>query len=700
MHISLRDSILHHNLFGSLRPKKAQGTDRSFSREAWVWCILVGLFSLSLYVSRLSPTVYTGDSGDFILAAAKLGLPHPPGFPFYTLIGHLFTYLPFGFSVAWKVNLTSAVFEAATVSVVFLVIYFWTRRLVVAFFGATLLAFSFTFFFYAEFAEVFALNNFLVSCSLLFALLFQKHRKVLFAYFFAFFFGLSFSHHQTSILFLPLFGVLLWNARSIIFKPKILLFLFALFMLPFLFYLYPLLSHLANPPIIWHEPRGFSDLIRLFFRADYGTFQSTASGIFRPVQSRFLQIPLYFQFFILDFGYIGLSLLALGFTKLFLHSKALAAGLFSSFALSGFLFLVYANFPLSGTFEILVIERFILLSFILAVITMSFGVLFVSQEGVLVIARILKIKKIAPLLMQIVPLVFLLIPLTVLVTNFLKIDLSNKYLGKTLIEDLLSPVERESIVFLRADTVVLNSAYLHFVENYRADLKLITGHLSIDWFYNETLPHNYPGLAYPKTDSKSERFEAFIKENAKKYQIYYYVPPAQVDGFVWVPEGLLHKLYPKDKVPRVASVKEENREIWQRFRIPVGSLGYKDLMTDFSVDLYSEGQVALGNYFFLSRAYLEAKEAYIKAVEISASSRSAHSNLGFTHLLLGECQEALQEFFLVLASDKTNPRVEQGILQTYRECLKDDKKAKEFEATREASGSKLFKAPFSDLEKF
>src|SRR3972149_1070758 len=48
------------------------------------------------------------DGGDLIVAAYTLGVSHPPGYPAYTLLAHLFTLLPWG-SVAFRVNLLSAV---------------------------------------------------------------------------------------------------------------------------------------------------------------------------------------------------------------------------------------------------------------------------------------------------------------------------------------------------------------------------------------------------------------------------------------------------------------------------------------------------------------------------------------------------------------------------------------------------------------
>ncbi len=51
------------------------------------------------------------DGGDLVTAAYTLGVPHPPGYPTYTLLAWLSTRLPLG-SVAWRVNLLSALATA------------------------------------------------------------------------------------------------------------------------------------------------------------------------------------------------------------------------------------------------------------------------------------------------------------------------------------------------------------------------------------------------------------------------------------------------------------------------------------------------------------------------------------------------------------------------------------------------------------
>ena len=80
------------------------------------------LLTFGVYLFTLAPSVAPqGDSGELVTVAYTLGIAHHPGYPLYTLLAHLFTKIPFG-SVAWRVNLFSAVCHSATVVVVYWII--------------------------------------------------------------------------------------------------------------------------------------------------------------------------------------------------------------------------------------------------------------------------------------------------------------------------------------------------------------------------------------------------------------------------------------------------------------------------------------------------------------------------------------------------------------------------------------------------
>ncbi|MBI3559147.1 DUF2723 domain-containing protein, partial [Candidatus Gottesmanbacteria bacterium] len=168
---------------------------------------LIFLSSLALYIFTLAPSVPPqGDAGELITVAYTLGIAHPPGYPLFTLIAHLFTYLPFN-NVAWRVNLFSAVSSAATLVFVYLIIKKITKNNLAAIGTAAILGLSQTFWLYSLVTEVFALNNLFVVIIIYLAL--QKRFSLLF-----FVFGLSLSNHHTIILILPALIYFLYSERK------------------------------------------------------------------------------------------------------------------------------------------------------------------------------------------------------------------------------------------------------------------------------------------------------------------------------------------------------------------------------------------------------------------------------------------------------------------------------------------------------
>jgi hypothetical protein len=82
-------------------------------RADWVQAGLVAAALFVVYALTAVRTVATEDDGLFVLSGYFLGIEHPPGYPLFTLVGHLFSHLPFG-SVAYRVHLASALFGALT----------------------------------------------------------------------------------------------------------------------------------------------------------------------------------------------------------------------------------------------------------------------------------------------------------------------------------------------------------------------------------------------------------------------------------------------------------------------------------------------------------------------------------------------------------------------------------------------------------
>lgn len=101
-----------------------------FQRSDFIGAGLVFWVTLGVYIATLAPNVTLEDSGELITAAAKFGVPHPPGYPLWTMSGFLISHLlPFG-SLAWRINLLSALFGSAANAILTLLVCHSGRWLV------------------------------------------------------------------------------------------------------------------------------------------------------------------------------------------------------------------------------------------------------------------------------------------------------------------------------------------------------------------------------------------------------------------------------------------------------------------------------------------------------------------------------------------------------------------------------------------
>ena len=93
-----------------------------------------GLFFLAMlvYTLTIEPTASFWDCSEYIAAAYKLQVTHPPGAPLFLLIGRMFSFLAGNNpeKVAFWVNMSSAIASSATVMVVFWIISLLARRII------------------------------------------------------------------------------------------------------------------------------------------------------------------------------------------------------------------------------------------------------------------------------------------------------------------------------------------------------------------------------------------------------------------------------------------------------------------------------------------------------------------------------------------------------------------------------------------
>ncbi|MGQ9626093.1 MAG: glycosyltransferase family 117 protein, partial [Anaerolineae bacterium] len=176
--------------------------------------LALALGSSALYLRTMAPTVWFGNSAAQQYGSYILAVLYPTGYPLFTLLGKLFTFLPIG-DIAYRVNLLSAASSAACVGLLYLFIRHITEKKLPALLPTLAFALSETFWSSAVVSNVYALNIFFVALTSYLVLRwseeiafpsgawhFRSARRLVL---FAFTYGLSLTHHRMMVLLGPAF---------------------------------------------------------------------------------------------------------------------------------------------------------------------------------------------------------------------------------------------------------------------------------------------------------------------------------------------------------------------------------------------------------------------------------------------------------------------------------------------------------------
>lgn len=207
----------------------------------YILASLCFLAALTVYLRTMAPSLIEGDPVEFAIVSYVLGISHPTGYPLFTLLGHLFTKLPWG-DVAWRLNFMSALLAAGAAMGAYLLLRQLAVRPLLALLGAGVLAFSPGLWTTAIRTDVHGLNALFAALCILWLLRWAGHPQEdgwQYLAAFAFFYGLSLTNHITAYLMAPGFLVyILIHSRRLWRCPRRLIGVAFAFSLPLLLYLY------------------------------------------------------------------------------------------------------------------------------------------------------------------------------------------------------------------------------------------------------------------------------------------------------------------------------------------------------------------------------------------------------------------------------------------------------------------------------
>ena len=222
-------------------------------------------------MSFLCPSISSGDSGELAASAHILGIPHPPGYPFYMILGRLFS-LVFPGNPALGMNILSSIFAILSLLLIFQILLDFGIKPQIAFIPSILLSIHPLFLQFATITEVYTITSFFFLLELL---LLKRDNYLLLSYVV----GISFLIH-------PMLWIIGVYSLYKILKRDYRLIIYSFVGISVILYL-PIRS-ISNPLIDWGNPETLRGVISHILRFEY----------YREVKVPFTFLIIYKEFLI------------------------------------------------------------------------------------------------------------------------------------------------------------------------------------------------------------------------------------------------------------------------------------------------------------------------------------------------------------------------------------------------------------------
>ncbi len=613
--------------------------------------ILSALFAF-LYVGMQTTGLYGGDAGDLVANAYLFGIPHPPGYPLYTLLaGQISHTIPWN-SIEWRVGLMSSFPTALSLFFLWRIIFRITKSI----FATTLAVI-----FYGLLGPVWlsAITQEVFGLFSLFAVVWveqystwieEKQTKQLL--FLSFWTGLSLTHHQLIILcIIPAVFLVITRYKDLTKQVlsnwwKILLCVL-IGLLPYLYI--PVSAHFSSL-FSQENVSTIEGFFRLVTRASYGSFRASANMI-PTIIDRLLNIFTFFQFSLRDIGFIGIFALFVGVVVLRKKQRDVYDYLIGCLFLWIFYFF-YAGFPQLLNYQIGTIERFFVIPYQYLTIFLSVGITWCLRK------------------MKNNHFVICLFFLLISYASWGRIKanaraftyLKNDHSMEKLADDFFASAPKKSILFLSEDTTIYSMYDALYVHKLRPDIHFIRIQFLSLPHYRAYVRKTYPDLYVPPEKfgaPTGELISDFMTRNMQQFPIMSDQPLSWIEG-LWLPHGLLYLYFPdKNGIFDYAPLYEINQNLWKQFSVPELLFSYQKELPMLSdvLRVYSQHRVNLATIAILAHMPLtnilpELQEALRLAINIVPEYYLSPVSLLLKESRCNDAKEVLAVVYKTWGADK------------------------------------------------
>ncbi len=629
--------------------------------SAQITCgIAVFLAIFFIYLKTLYPTIGLLDSGDMVSSAYNLGIPHPPGYPLYCLLGKLWLFIiPFG-NIAFKMN----IFSSLAASIACMMVYFIVLKVIPtkgkaimvclpAIAAAGMLAFASTFWKQAVIAEKYTLNAAFAAILIFILLKWQenvacKQKKILshgYLFLFALLLGFSFTHHLQSIFLVPA-GIYLVMAVNWRMTPRLnwstYLKIAALFLLPLLLYLYLPIRASINPLTNWGDPDTWEKLINHITAKQYGYyFTSSPIKLMEHLWTHLTSFfPLQFTWWLLWLGIAGC---------IFLWKASRRTAIF--------LCLIVATDILhSIRYDILNIDDYYIPSF--AIFAVWIGVAIVH-----ICSWTAKFYRHLPLILTCISVSLPIIPFC---SHYHQQDKSKHYFAYDSAVNTLNMFKDRAVMFCASDDIGFPTWYLLYVEQMKPETIIIDkAFLQYPW-YTELLKQKYPDeFAFSMSQAGysttlDEYTLNFIRANIQRHAIYLEYQQLLETEFSLVPAGVFCQIMPK-------ITQEELKNMLSQLNMDFNLRGvsdksiYKDWRTAVIFKNYGAAYSQAGSFCGNVNMYSQAEKWFQKALELNPDGADTYLGLGLVMEHTNRVNAARKLYQKALKIKPDNPQIQERL---------------------------------------
>lgn len=598
-----------------------------------IYAILSIVLPFSVYMATLAPSVTFFDSGEFLTATASLGSAHSPGYPLFLMYAKAFTWIPLG-NIAFRINTATAFSSSLACFGVYLLTVTLLKKeqisenehfssfIIQAAALAAAVAFSVTprLWLQSNHDKPYPLLAFITAIIFYLLLRWREEyergeERPAFIYVCTFLAGLSMALHQSVVLLLPAWFLLIVLADwRMITRVKELVLATAFAMFGFSVHLYLPLRATQNPLLNWGDAKSATQFLWHFLRKGYPQDPHSRDIYLLWAQIKAFNVPR-------EFTWLGAALVLFALFWLWKRQRYIVIAYCA--AVISFL-LVIAGYFNTLPDLIFLTEEFFTPLYLLTAVMIGIGLFNLMR---LVILRSSLPERYDAKVYCLVAVMMFSLPVSLCAFNYYENDQHDNYIAYDYATNSLRSLPQDAVMFTWGDSGAFPLWYLQGVERMREDTDLPhTPHIVFDW-YLDSLPRIFSDGNLRKFDIQTAAPETSLRiaindiiDQRPVYIDFSTRYSVNFEDYVPVQKGIVYRIRKVSEPRGLPDI-----SVWENYnnRGILEKISFLDLDTGKAILIYANSYLEAGEFLMSIGRYNQGRRMLDRAEQISPELRAS-----------------------------------------------------------------------------